>query len=723
MIRLFSFFRRFPLARYLSFLLVLPILSVDVAAQPRGTPPSGGSGDAAAVVNGVKIPMKLYEDLYRDLQAGSHASQGVDLGTADALLMQLIEAELLRQEAVSRKVTVTRDQAVKALINNPPDFVRQNFTDSNGVFQKETFRQVILKPELIARIIGPERNQQEAIRQWKNDVEKLVRYVETTELRRRLGERLMRDKPLTDIMIRARFFAERTKFDGSFIRVLHSTIPDSLVPVTERDLKAWYDTHLEDYRFPSQAQVGALILPIEPSAADTLRHREAIDSARTRIAHAPLTERPGVVDALLRGLPPNRIPASMTSLVQVPIEIHEPLALASVGDLLGPFNLQGEDVLFYVQGIGQGKDTVVRVRHMLVKVESNEPEADSVARQFVEGLKEKITTEAEFIESATAFGQDASKAKGGDLGYFGRGRMIEEFESVCFTGPVGQVIGPVKTRYGYHLVWITARSTTAYRLKELRYPFPVSDEAQNSVMSDALNLAESIHSGRSSTDSLYRALRQKYPRSVADTSVLKRLDIYGDVLATANFAFTAKVGETMVTSLPNDRLMTATLLRTWPSGVAPYEKIRWNFVAPHLRRARQLDMLVPRLMRLRDSMTADETLGNIRLIAPLAEAFVVRDQLLSSPPDEEKTILDSLVERTGDNAISGPVRGVHGYYFLRVVAKNNAPTASDFLREKKSYSEDYRNIYREELIGKVLEKAKEYAEVSDLRPTGMAEER
>lgn len=75
-------------------------------------------------------------------------------------------------------------------------------------------------------------------------------------------------------------------------------------------------------------------------------------------------------------------------------------------------------------------------------------------------LKEKINAkEITFEEAAKAHSLCPSGAKGGDLGRFGQGQMVPEFDRVVFNDEVGVVHGPVQTQFGYHLLEITDRSS------------------------------------------------------------------------------------------------------------------------------------------------------------------------------------------------------------------------------------------------------------------------
>ncbi len=85
-------------------------------------------------------------------------------------------------------------------------------------------------------------------------------------------------------------------------------------------------------------------------------------------------------------------------------------------------------------------------RHLLVSTE-----------QECEELKQQILGGADFAELAKAHSSCPSGAQGGELGSFGPGMMVREFDEVVFSAPLNEVQGPVKTQFGYHLLEVTSR--------------------------------------------------------------------------------------------------------------------------------------------------------------------------------------------------------------------------------------------------------------------------
>ncbi|MEM7785283.1 MAG: peptidylprolyl isomerase [Planctomycetota bacterium] len=74
-----------------------------------------------------------------------------------------------------------------------------------------------------------------------------------------------------------------------------------------------------------------------------------------------------------------------------------------------------------------------------------------------EKLKAEIEAGKDFAETAMENSSCPSGQNGGDLGEFGPGRMVKEFDEVVFSAPLNIVQGPVKTQFGYHLLEVTKR--------------------------------------------------------------------------------------------------------------------------------------------------------------------------------------------------------------------------------------------------------------------------
>ncbi len=72
-------------------------------------------------------------------------------------------------------------------------------------------------------------------------------------------------------------------------------------------------------------------------------------------------------------------------------------------------------------------------------------------------IKSEINSFEDFQEYAKIYSECPSGRNGGNLGCFGRKQMVKEFEEAAFNGKIGEVTGPVKTQFGYHLLWITRR--------------------------------------------------------------------------------------------------------------------------------------------------------------------------------------------------------------------------------------------------------------------------
>ena len=99
-------------------------------------------------------------------------------------------------------------------------------------------------------------------------------------------------------------------------------------------------------------------------------------------------------------------------------------------------------MVFLLTGITKAEEyTQVRAEHILVKT--------AVEAQQI---KKEIDNGGDFEYYARIYSMCPSGRNGGDLGYFGRGQMVKEFEKTAFNLPVGQVSIPVYSQFGWHLI-------------------------------------------------------------------------------------------------------------------------------------------------------------------------------------------------------------------------------------------------------------------------------
>jgi peptidyl-prolyl cis-trans isomerase C len=169
-----------------------------------------------------------------------------------------------------------------------------------------------------------------------------------------------------------------------------------------------------------------------------------------------------------RGL--DQTPAVQTKVV---LQAQQILAAAAFQEMTKNPPSDADVQAFYKEH--QKEWTEAKGRHILVRfVGSRVPArdgqkdlSDDEALAKAKALRAKIAGGAKFEDVAKAESDDVGSGEnGGDLGTFGPGQMVEEFDKIAFEIPVGQLSEPIKTAFGYHLILIESRG--AKKLDEVK---------------------------------------------------------------------------------------------------------------------------------------------------------------------------------------------------------------------------------------------------------------
>jgi len=149
----------------------------------------------------------------------------------------------------------------------------------------------------------------------------------------------------------------------------------------------------------------------------------------------------------------------------------------------------------------------VRASHILLKTEGKD---DAAVKAQAENLLKQARGGADFAELAKKYSEDDSnKANGGDLDYFGRGRMVAEFDQVAFTLEPGKISDVVKTQFGYHIIKVTDKKAATTRpLADVRQQ--LQDQlAYERAQAQASDLATSLEKEIKTAADLDRVAKEK----------------------------------------------------------------------------------------------------------------------------------------------------------------------------------------------------------------------
>lgn len=190
-----------------------------------------------------------------------------------------------------------------------------------------------------------------------------------------------------------------------------------------------------------------------------------------------------------------------------------------------PTNEKRVESMFKEQQAGLDKPEEVTAKHILLMTEGKK---ESEVKAQIEKIAKEVTT-ANFATLANKYTEDPSgKGKGGDLGTFGKGRMVPEFEAVAFTQKAGTISAPVKTAYGYHIIYVEKKNEAIVaKLADFKNKIAREivqkdkiEELKNLTVSIANKMRLALESGN---DAEVKALAAKYKLQYSKSSV-NRLD-------------------------------------------------------------------------------------------------------------------------------------------------------------------------------------------------------
>ena len=405
----------------------------------------------AAMVNGESISNQEYQNAVdRQRQRFQRQMEGEMTGRMQEMMRQrayeqLINSTLLEQEMKRLGITVT-DAEVEEMVfgETPHRFIRQQFADSTGQINYQLLNNMAQNPQ--------------AKSQWIQ-IENMLRQ---DRRRQKMGSLVQSTIHISEADVEDYYWRQNASASVEYVALRYASVPGDSISVTESDLRSYYDENKEDYKRKKTVTLDYVTLSKTPTAEDTTAVFRSLERNRETFATAQ-------DDSLF--LARNSSQRSFSSDYLTPVQMDEAVADSvyanpTSGRIVGPVAGGNLAHLVKIRDTRPAEKAYVHASHILLQSGEEDPEV----RERLASIRDSIDAgAATFAEMARRYSQDQSASDGGDLGWRERGTMADRFEEAAFNAEPGEVVGPVRSEFGYHLIRVSGRTSQAVQIADLAF--------------------------------------------------------------------------------------------------------------------------------------------------------------------------------------------------------------------------------------------------------------
>lgn len=462
------------------------------------------------------------------------------------------------------------------------------------------------------------------------------------------------------------YVANNRKANVRYVVKTYASIPDSTITVTESDIQAYYKKHKSDKKYKQEESRS-----IEYVAFDVVPTEDDVEDARLWLVDMKEDFESSENDSLFVANNSDSRAFETELYVEGTLAdktIDKEIISSQKGDVVGPYK-DGENFKL-VKVLNNGKIAEVRARHILLSSESNKDVKALKAK--ADSLKRVIKRNKNFEALAKEFSDDKGSAvNGGDLDWFGRGRMVPEFDKACFEGRKGDM-PIVTTQFGVHLIEITdTREKEEIKLVVIKRAIEPSkstyDEIYDiaSVFSINNNNESSFFSGSDAAGYVVQKAGNILPNAKSVQGLVNSRNII-------RWVYEAELGAVSEPFEVNRKFVVAIVSEVKNEGEPTYEDLKEVFKAAVIREKKAA--------MYQQKMAGFESLD--ALSVSLGEEVKTADGLnfnsYSIPgAGREPNVLGQLMTLNSGNR-SVPLEGVSGVYVVEVSNVTEAPAKDNY---------------------------------------------
>jgi len=474
-----------------------------------------------------------------------------------------------------------------------------------------------------------------------------------------------------------------------YIQKKYADVPDENIKVSESELKAHYNENIKLYKQDAQRNIVYVAFDIKPSNEDDQESLRAITQLKDDFQKASDNAIFVNANADTRFEDVYHLPGDLTP------QIADWAFNAQINDLYGPYK---EGNVYKIAKLNNTKmlPDSVKASHILIRVQNMNDAA--AAMNKIDSIRLAIETKrTTFEQAAKDNSQDGSAAMGGDLGWFGRGRMVAPFEKAAFHANKDELV-VAQTQFGVHLIKVTEQSKKSMnvQLAILDREVTPSTATFQKLYAEASQLAAKSQNLKG------------FEKVVDEQKMMKRSALLGEndrtipglgsarQLVRAAF-FNSKPGDLITGSdkspvfeLDNQYIVAALVSET-EEGTKPFEAVKPAIQVNVIKEKKQ-EFLMKELSNAK-AATLDATAAKLGLTVEQASGFNIAYGSINKV-GYEPAINGAAMELEA-NAVSNPIVGRNGVYMIQLTDIKDKGN-QDMEAEKKSLfsSNAYRANYQ-----------------------------
>ncbi|MDX1938570.1 MAG: peptidylprolyl isomerase [Flavihumibacter sp.] len=457
-------------------LSLLGFLLMDALVGRGGNGLFNDQSTSVGVVNGKEIEQKDYELKLKQMEdqyarIGYPVNEMMRQGMREQAWSQFVTEEALKAEVKKLGLDVSDKELNDILYVNPPQDLKQAYTNEQGVFDVNRLKQMFADVK--------KKKEKESLDQMNTYLNALVD--------NRLQEKYV--SLLTNSVYYPKWMAEKQNSDNnamaavSYVHVPYATIVDSTIKVSDEDIAAYVAKHKEEYKQTESRSISYVAFDAAPSGADTTDLINKLENLKAEFASTSEKEMPAFL--LRSGSALNYADIFATkSNMQVPYK--DSIQNLADGQLFGPY-LDATNLTVAKMMAKRTVPDSIKARHILIKLadQRGQYRDDSTAKKLIDSIAAAIKGGADFNEMVLKYSEDeGSKNTKGEYDFKSTSNLVKPFYDVVFYKPVGtkEVVKAESNDYvGYHYIEVLSQKNfeTAYKVAYLSKPILPSQETQD----------------------------------------------------------------------------------------------------------------------------------------------------------------------------------------------------------------------------------------------------